>query len=120
MNPQYLWLTGALELLSLFVIGPVLAIAIPYMAWRGKLPSFNGGRYGMVWVASGGAAVLLLLCAKWINADVREPQYFLQLACVLLCGLLFGVCMGCGAVVLLRALFWHNTTRLKDDNHTDR
>ena len=120
MNPQYLWLTGALELLSLFVIGPVFAIAIPYMAWRGKLPSLNGGRYGMVCVTSGGAAVLLLLCAKWINADVREPQYFLQLACVLLGGLLFGVCMGCGGVVFLRALFWNKATRLRDDNHTDR
>ena len=120
MNPQYLWLTGALELVSLFVTGPVLAIAIPYMAWRGKLPSFNGGRYGMVCVTSGGTAVLLLLCAKWINADVREPRYFLQLACVLVGGLLFGVCMGCGGIIFLRAFFWHKATRLKGENHTDR
>src|SRR5580765_1935554 len=42
-------------------------------------------------VASGVIASLLLGVAKWINADVRTPQYFLQLACVLSGGLLLGV-----------------------------
>jgi hypothetical protein len=120
MNPEYLWLTEALELLTLFVVGPVLAIAILYAAWRGKPKSSNGARYGMICVASGVAAVLLLLCAKWMNADVRETQYFVQLACVLLFGLLFGVSMGCAGVVFLRAWFWHKATRLKDDDQAER
>lgn len=120
MNPQYLWLTEALELLSLIVVVPALAIAIPYAAWRGKLPSINVGRYGTACATSGGAAVILLLCAKWIKADVREPQYFVQLACVLLGLLVFGVYMGSGIVVLIRAWLWHRATRLKDDDHTER
>jgi hypothetical protein len=32
MNPDYLWLTGAMQLLTLFVVGPVIAIAIAYAA----------------------------------------------------------------------------------------
>jgi hypothetical protein len=116
MNPNYLWLTGAMQLLTFFVVGPVLAIAIAYAAWRGKPQDFNRERYWMVCVASGMAAFLLFGFAKWMNADVRTAQYFLQLACVLLSGLLFGVFMGCGFSVLLGLWRWHNTTRLKHDN----
>jgi hypothetical protein len=42
----------------------------------------------------------MLVCAQRINADVREAEYFLQLACMLLSGLLFGVFMGCGGALL--------------------
>jgi undecaprenyl pyrophosphate phosphatase UppP len=118
MNPEYLWLTGALQLLSFFVIGPILAMAIAYAAWRGKLQSFKSERYVMVWVACGVAAVLLFVCAKRINADVRQTQYFFQLACMLLSGLLFGVSMGCCGVVISRLWLWHKATRLTDDSQT--
>jgi hypothetical protein len=112
MNPEYLWLTGAMQLLTFFVIGPALAIAIAYGAWRGKPQNFNPERYGMFCVTSGVSAFLLFGFAKWINADVRTDQYFLQLACVLVSGLLFGVFMGCGFSVPLRLWRWHKTTRL--------
>jgi hypothetical protein len=112
MNPEYLWLTDAMQLLTLFGIGPALAIAITYEAWRGKPQNFNLGRYGTLCVTSGVAASLLFGFAKWINADVRTSQYFLQLVCILLSGLLFGVCMGCGWSLLLRLWHWHKTTRL--------
>ncbi|MGB9103778.1 MAG: hypothetical protein WCC59_03380, partial [Terriglobales bacterium] len=69
MNPDYLWLTGAMELLTFFVVGPALAIAIAYAAWRGKPQNFNPERYGMVCVASGVTASLLFGSAKWLNAD---------------------------------------------------
>lgn len=118
MNPEYLWLTDALQVLTLFVVGPVIAIAIVYAAWRGKPQSFNSERFGLICVASGVAAVLMLVCAKRINADVREAQYFFQLACMLLSGLLFGVSMGCGGVLLLRMWLWHKATRLTDNNQT--
>ncbi len=118
MNPEYLWLTGALELLTFFVVAPILAIAIAYSAWR-RRPHFPE-RHGVVCVASGLAALLLFGFAKWMNADVRTAQYFLQLACVLLSGLLFGVFMGCGFSVLLRLGRWHNATRLTDDHQTER
>jgi hypothetical protein len=112
MNPEYLWLAGVIQLLTFFVVGPVLAIAIGYAAWRGKPKDFNPKRYGIVCVTSGATAVLLIVFAKWMNADVRTAQYFLQLSCVLLSGLLFGVFMGCGFSVLLSLLDWHKATRL--------
>ncbi len=115
MNPEYLWLTGAMQLLTIFVVGPVLAIAIAYAAWRGKPHNFTARRYGMLCATSGVTAVLLLVFAKWMNADVRTAEYFLQLACVLLFGLLFGVSMGCGFGVLVGVWHWHNKTRLTHD-----
>lgn len=39
-------------------------------------------------------ASLLFLFAKWINADLRTPQYFLQFASILLGSMLLGVGMG--------------------------
>ena len=112
MNPDYLWLTGAIELLTFFVVGPVLAIAIAYAAWRGKPNTFNPERYGVVCVTSGVAASLLFGFVKWMNADVRTPQYFLQFACFLISGLLFGVFVGTGFSALVCLWHWHKATRL--------
>jgi hypothetical protein len=112
MNPDYLWLAGAIELLTFFFIGPVLAIAIAYASWRAKPQNVTPDRYGIVCVVSGATAFVLFAFAKWLNADVRTAQYFLQLGCVLLSGLLFGVFSGCGFSILLRFWRWHNTTRL--------
>ena len=120
MNPKYLWLTGAMQLVTIFVVGPAIAIVIAYAAWRGKPQNFNPRRYGIVCLASGVTASLLLVLAKWINADVRTPQYFLQLASVLLGGLLLGVGMGSVFPVLLNAWRWHKTTRLSESNQTER
>ena len=119
MNPEYLWLTDALQLLTFFVVGPVLATAIAYAAWRGKAQKFIRERHGLVCAASVVAAALLFVCAKSINADVRETKYFLQLGCMLLSGLLFGVSMGCGVAVLLRLWHWHKRTRLVDNKQTE-
>jgi hypothetical protein len=112
MNPDYLWLTDAIELLTFFVVGPVLAVAIAYAAWRAKPNNFNPERYGIVCIASGVTASLLFGLVKWMNADVRTPQYFLQFSYFLLSGLLFGVFMGTGFVVLLRLWRCHKATRL--------
>lgn len=114
MNPDYLWLTGALQLLTFFVVGPVLAIAIAYTVWREKPQNFNSRRYATLCAMSGAIAFLLFAFAKWLNADARTPQYFLQLASFLLSGLLFGMFMGCGFSMLLGVLRWHRATRLRD------
>ena len=112
MNPHYLWLTEGLELSTFFVFGPALAIIIAYRVWREKEHTPNPKRYGMWCIVSGGAALILFAFAKWIDADVRTPQYFLQLASVLLSVLSFGVCQGFFLSVLLDLWRWHNTTRL--------
>jgi hypothetical protein len=119
MNPHYLWLTGALQLLTIFVVAPAIAMAIAYSAWREEPQKLNPERYGIVCVSSGVTASLLLGFAKWMNADVRTAQYFLQLACVLVSGLLFGVCMGYGFPIALSLWRWHKATRLTDSDRRD-
>ncbi len=119
MNPDYLWLVDALQLLTIFVVGPVIAIGIAYAAWCGKPQNFSPQRYGKLCVASAMCASLLGVLAKSINADVRTPQFFLQLICVLLGSLLFGVAMGSVVPVLLYMWRWHKRTRLADHNHTE-
>jgi hypothetical protein len=115
MNPDYLWLTGAMQLLTFFVLAPVIAAAIEYAAWRETPVKLNPERYGIMCVASGVSAVLLFGFAKWMKADVRTARYFLQLTCVLLSGLLFGVFMGCGFPILLHLWRWHKKTQLTEE-----
>jgi len=115
MNPDYLWLTGALQLLTIFIAGPVIGIAMAYAAWRRRAQDLNPRRYGKLCVASGVSACLLWVLAKWLNADVRTPQYFLQLTFVLVGGLLFGIAVGSLFPVLLHFWQWHKGTRLADD-----
>ena len=123
MNPRYLWLVDVVQFLTIFFIGPVLGFVIGYAAWRGKPRNLNPQRYGddrVLFVASSVTAFLLLGFAKWLNADVRTAQFFLQVVCVLLGGLLLGVGTGCGFSVLLRLLRWHKTTRPSDNNQNRR
>jgi hypothetical protein len=119
VNPNYLWLTEAIEVLTFFVLMPAIAIAIAYAAWRGKPQNVSPRQYGTVCVASGVTASLVFVLVKWMNADVRTAQYFLQLACLLLSLLLFGVSMGCGVPVLLHFWGWHKATRLTDGKRTE-
>jgi hypothetical protein len=113
MNPHFLWLTEGLELLSFLVLGPVLAIVIAYRTWRKKESVSIAKRYGVRCAAFAALSLLLFAVAKWMNADVRTPQYFLQLTCVLLCFLSFGLAQGYFFSVLLDLWRWHNGTRLK-------
>ena len=41
MNPKYLWLTDAMLLLTLYVVGLGIANVIAYAAWRGKPQNFK-------------------------------------------------------------------------------
>ena len=110
MNPHYHWLTESLELLTFLAFGPALGIVIAYRAWRNR-ERINPKQSGMRCIASGGAALGLYVFAKWIDADIRAPQYF-QLACVLLCLLLFRMCQGYFFSVLIGMWRWHDSTRL--------
>lgn len=113
MKPHYFWLAEGLELLTCFVIAPGLAVVIAYREWRDRKNTVGPKQYGMRCIWTGGAALLLFGLAKWIDADVRTPQYFLQLTCVLLSFLLFGMCQGYCFSLVLNVWRWHNTTRLK-------
>lgn len=113
MNPHYLWLTEGLELLTFVVFGPVLAIVIAYRCWRNREATPEPKRYVRRCVAFAVLSILLFALAKRIDADVRTPQYFLQLTCVLLCFLSFGLAQGYLFSVLLDMWRWHNSTRLK-------
>jgi len=108
MNPHNHWITEGLELITFFFIAPALAIVIAYRAWRERA---NPKKYGTRCVASGGAALVLLAVVKWLDADIRTPQYFLQLAFALLSFLLFGACVGYFFSVLLDMWRWRNSTR---------
>lgn len=112
MNPKYLWVTETIEILTFSVITPVVATVTAYRAWRRREHNLNPRRDGMrgVWFAVAGIG--LFGFAKWLDADVRTPQYFLQLASMLLSFLLLGVSMGLGFSVLLGTLLWHDKTRL--------
>ena len=119
MNPRYHWITESLELLTFSVIGPALGIVIAYRAWR-RRENINRKHYGKRCIASGGTALLLFGFAKWIDADIRTPQYLVQLACVLVCFLLLGVCVGYGFSALLGMWRWHNATRLNQPEIADK
>jgi len=41
MNPDYLWLVDGLQLLTIFVVGPVIASVIAYSAWRRQPQNLN-------------------------------------------------------------------------------
>jgi hypothetical protein len=75
------------ELLTFFVLQPAIAVVIAYKAWRGRPENL---RFTVPCVVSGAAAVLLIVFAKWLNADVRTSIYLLQVACFALGFLLFG------------------------------
>jgi hypothetical protein len=111
MNPRYLGMAEALELVTLLGLGPALALVIAYKAWREKDP--NPKKSGLQCMISGAVALLLLGYVRGRGVDVRSAQYLLQLACSLLSFLLIGVFMGCGFGVLLDVWRWHNRTQLK-------
>ena len=95
MNPRYLPIVDGLFLFALFVGAPSISALIGYSAWKGKPNTFDRERYGLSAITSGAAGTLLLIYTQRIRADVRTPQYLLQLVCFALAVLLLGVVGGC-------------------------
>jgi hypothetical protein len=69
-------LTGGIELLTFFLVGPVLAIAIGYTALREKSQGFNSGRYGMLCVVSGAITFLLFVFDEVVERRCQNPAVF--------------------------------------------
>jgi uncharacterized membrane protein YczE len=95
MNPQYLPIVDGLLLFGLFVGVPSISAAIGYAAWKGKPNGFDRERYGLSAITAGVPGVALMVYAQRMRADVRTPQYFLQLACFALGVVLLGIACGC-------------------------
>jgi hypothetical protein len=112
MNPHYLWLAETLELIFFFS-GPAIAIVIAYRALRERRGKSKPKPYGMRCIAAATTAVVLFGLARWMNAEVSSPLYFVQLACALLSLLAFGAAMGYFVPVLVNWWRWHSTTRAK-------
>jgi hypothetical protein len=106
---HYLWLTESLLLLTFFLVQPILVLVIAWKAWRERPENLR--RYRIPCLASGSAAVLLIIFAKCLNAHVGVA-YLVQVACLVLGVALFGASMGCGFAVLLDLWRWHKNTRL--------
>jgi hypothetical protein len=96
MNPRlYVSIIDAAALLIFFVVNPLLFFAIGYFAWKGKPNTFDRRKYGVVAFATLPLGLVLVICMKLINADVRTWQYVPQVVCMLLGLLLVGIGCGC-------------------------
>ena len=87
--------------LTMFVGAPLLSAAIGYAAWKGRPRNFNRENYGMSLVVSGAAGVFLIVVAQRMQADVRTPQFLVELACFGLGVVLLGIAGGCALGVLI-------------------
>jgi len=95
MNPRYLPIVDGLLLFALFIGAPLISAVIGYLAWKGKPNTFDRERYGLWAIASGAAGAFLMVYTQRMQADVRTPHYFLQLACFAVGVLLLGIAGGC-------------------------
>ena len=102
-GPAYLQIVGGLVLLIFFVVDPLLFIGIPYAAWKGKPEGFDQSKYAVSAIGTFLVGTILVLLAKWINADIRTWPYAIQAPCLIIGLLLIGIGCGCagGFVVLL-------------------
>ena len=95
MNPRYLPIVDGLLLLALFVGVPSISAAIVYFAWKGRPSGFDRERYGLSALTTGAPAIALMVYTQRMHADVRTPQYLLQLACFACGTVLLGIAGGC-------------------------
>src|SRR4051812_42571139 len=96
-GPLYLQIIDGLALLIFFVVDPLLFIAIGYAAWKGKPSGFDQRKFAVSAIATFLVGTVLILLAKWINADIRTWPYAVQALCMILGLLLIGIGCGCGS-----------------------
>lgn len=88
-------------LFTFFAVAPSIAAAIGYAAWRGKPKSFDREMYWTVSVVTGAVAGFVIVYAIRMQA-VNGWQHLVQLACLGLGALIFGVAMGFGVGIFTR------------------
>lgn len=87
---------------SFFVLAPSIAAAIAYAAWKGWPKTFDREMYWTAFVASGAVTALVNAYAMRIRAVGETWLHIVQLACLGLCALLFGVAFGFGVGIFTR------------------
>ncbi len=98
MKPHlYVQIVGGLLMFIFFIVNPLIFVAIGYLAWNGKPRTFDRLKYGKLAFATFVPGCVLVLCGKWINADVRTLPYVAQVICILSGLLLVGAGCGCAA-----------------------
>jgi hypothetical protein len=96
MNPQItMGIAHGVLFLMFFVVAPLITAGIGYAAWNGKPTSFGRTQYWVSFLTNGAVSAFLMVYAKEMRADVRTPQYLVQVGCFALGFLLFGVAGGC-------------------------
>lgn len=85
-----------------FVIAPSIAVAIAYAAWRGKPKSFDREMYWTVFVATCAVAAVIIVYSLRMQTDDEMRFHLVQLVCLGLGALLFGVSFGFGVGVFTR------------------
>ena len=84
-----------IEAAFFFVAVPAIAIVIGYAAWNGKPKNWDRSTYWTAFAVSIIASASLMVYAQRMQADVRTPQYIVQLALFGLGVILFGIAGGC-------------------------
>lgn len=95
--PRYVWIVDAISFAALFVGVPAMAAVIGRAAWLGKPEKWDRSMYWTAAIASGAAAVVLMVLAQRMRADVRTWRYLVQIALFGLGIVSFGV--GAGSFV---------------------
>ena len=110
-GPLYSQIVDGLLLLIFFVVNPILFIAVGYAAWKGKLSGFDKRKYAAYAIGAFVVGSVLVVFAKWINADIRTWPYAVQAISGIVGLLLIGIGCGCGAgfVVLMAKTRTHES-----------
>jgi len=86
-------------LFTFFVIAPTIAATIAYAAWKGKPKGFDRDMYWTAFVSTAAVAGFILVYAQRNGGTWPRA---VQLACLVLGALLFGVALGFGVGIFAR------------------
>lgn len=96
------WVELGFILFTFFVLAPSIATAIGYAAWKGWPKSFDREMYWTAFVALSAVAGLVIVYASRIKAVGGIWLHLVQLACLGLGALVFGVALGFGVGIFTR------------------